>query len=149
MDRPITTEEFQRTIRQAIQQHSTNYRESYALSIRWERDDTSAYQDVGYFQSLLSPLRLAAAREIILKAGDVTPGWTVQEEFTKALNAARDRRFVHSRLLLFFYCMSCPSAQTTHRRGDRCHRRKSARSFLVSSEHHYSKIGRGSQASRT
>lgn len=89
MDRPITTQEFQQTIRQAVQQRSINYSESYALSIRWERDDTNAYQDVGHFQSLLRTLQLSAAREVILKAEDVTPGWTVQGEFTNTLNAAR------------------------------------------------------------
>lgn len=92
MDRPITTEEFHRTISEAVLQRSTKYSDAYALSFYWERDDTNAYQDVGHFQSMLSTLRLAPAREIVLKAGDVTPGWTVQGAFTKTLNAAKQTK---------------------------------------------------------
>lgn len=92
MDERITTDQFRRTIQEAVIQTSTHYTESYAISIRWERDDTLAEQDVGHFRSLLSTLRLAAPREVVIAAGDPTPGLTAQREFERQLTAARQTR---------------------------------------------------------
>ncbi|KAL3475426.1 hypothetical protein BJX99DRAFT_229580 [Aspergillus californicus] len=89
MDRKITTEQFRRTIKDAVLPRSTEYTNSYALSIRWERDDRLAHQDVSHFRSLLSTLRLAEPREVVIAADDFTPGLTAQTGLEQMLVVAK------------------------------------------------------------
>ncbi|BCS17286.1 uncharacterized protein APUU_10114S [Aspergillus puulaauensis] len=89
MGERITTDQFRRTIQDAVLQRSTQYTDSYPLSIRWERDDTLAHQDVGHFRSLLTTLRLAEPREVVIAADDLKPGLTARTELEQILVAAK------------------------------------------------------------
>lgn len=76
-------------IKGAASHHPAKYTLSYALTIRWEVDETGAHMDTSRFQSILTALQLPMADEIVIKADDKTPGWTIQKEIQYLLRLAR------------------------------------------------------------
>ncbi|KAL4788183.1 hypothetical protein BJX76DRAFT_367333 [Aspergillus varians] len=92
MEDIINHEQFRQTIQAAVRQHSTQYTDSYSLSIRWEMDNTQAHRDTGHFQSLLQTFHLPAAQELVIAATDDTPGWTLQGRFRQILSSAKQNR---------------------------------------------------------
>ncbi|PKY06263.1 hypothetical protein P168DRAFT_325150 [Aspergillus campestris IBT 28561] len=85
----ITYDEFRTAIDSAVHQRNSAYSNAYALSIRWEDDDTRAHEDTAHFQCILKMLGLPKADELVLQPTDRTPGWTVQSSMVEMLEAAR------------------------------------------------------------
>ncbi|KNG80860.1 hypothetical protein ANOM_011014 [Aspergillus nomiae NRRL 13137] len=87
----ITRAQFEDVITRAVNNHSQIYNNSFALSVRWERDKTNASADLDHFQAILRTLNLDQAEVEILAEHDQTPGWTLNESvrliFRLAANA--------------------------------------------------------------
>lgn len=97
----VSKGEFQLAIEAAVNMRNMAYNDAFALSLRWELDDTNSNQDVSHFQAILSTLQLPAAKEVIINATDKTPGWTVQQEVTRVFESAESRR--GRRIVLIHY----------------------------------------------
>lgn len=88
----ITREQFEEMIHRAVNDHNRVYNNSFALSIRWEQDDTDAARDTEDLQSILSTLNLNQAEVEILAAQDRTPGWTLGTKLISLFQRAVDAR---------------------------------------------------------
>jgi hypothetical protein len=86
----ITRAQFQDAITRAVQNRSRVYNNSFALSFRWERDNTMAFQDTEQFQAILATLNLDQAQVEILTKQDRTPGWTLSDTIRDIFRLAAD-----------------------------------------------------------
>ena len=87
----ISADQTMNAITRAVNNRSRIYNNSFALSVRWERDKENASVDTDYFQAILSTLNLDQAEVEILAEQDQTPGWTLNDKirsvFRRAANA--------------------------------------------------------------
>ncbi|KAJ5101246.1 hypothetical protein NUU61_003468 [Penicillium alfredii] len=84
----ITRAQFEDAITRAVNDRSRVYNNSFALSIRWEQDNTNASADTEHFQAILSTLRLDQAEVEILAEQDQTPGWTLNDKVRSVFRLA-------------------------------------------------------------
>ncbi|KAI9782686.1 MAG: hypothetical protein M1839_004673 [Geoglossum umbratile] len=63
-------------IEEAVAHRGRYYSGSFAFSIRFEADNTSAFRDIAHFQDMLRLLGHSEAKEFVLKKDDRIPGWT-------------------------------------------------------------------------
>jgi len=84
----ITHAQFENAITRAVNNRSRTYNNSFALSIRWERDNTNASADTDNFQAILSTLNLDQAEVEILAKQDQTPGWTLNDKIRSVFRLA-------------------------------------------------------------
>jgi hypothetical protein len=54
----ITREQFEEVMVRAVNNPNRVYNNSFALSIRWEQNNTDTFRDTEHFQSILSTLNL-------------------------------------------------------------------------------------------
>ena len=84
----VSKAEFERALQAAVDKRSRHYAQTFALAVRFELDDTKAYQDTEHFQTLLHAFDLKPAEEYILKKSDPMPGWTLKAHFMSLLRTA-------------------------------------------------------------
>jgi hypothetical protein len=84
----INRSQFEGAIARAVNNRSRTYDSSFALSIRWERDNTNATADTEHFQAILSTLNLDQAEVQILAEQDQTPGWTLNDKIRSLFRLA-------------------------------------------------------------
>ncbi|RMJ26083.1 hypothetical protein PHISP_03062 [Aspergillus sp. HF37] len=84
----LDTARFRTIMEKVVDQHSTTYSMCIAKSFRWENDNTAADQDAQNFQSVLRSLGFKRGEEFVISSNDVTPGWTVLDEFRTMLKEA-------------------------------------------------------------
>jgi hypothetical protein len=84
----ITRAQFEDEITRAVNNRSRTYNNSFALSVRWERDNTNASADTEHFQAILSTLNLDQAEVEILAEQDQTPGWTLNDKIRSVFRLA-------------------------------------------------------------
>ena len=80
-----TVQILQSTLQTAISQRGRYYKQVLSLAFRFEADDTQANRDTGNFQNILKALKLYEAVELVLSAGDPTPGWTLTDKLRTLL----------------------------------------------------------------
>jgi hypothetical protein len=87
----ITHAQFEDAITRAVHNRSRAYNNSFALSVRWERDNTDAATDTEHFQTILSTLNLDPAEVLVVAGQNSTPGWALNDKirtiFQRAVNA--------------------------------------------------------------
>ena len=76
----LTSAQFKDAITRAVNNRSRVYNNSFALSIRWQRDNTNASTDTDNFQAILSTLNLDPAEVEVLAEQDEFPGWTLNDK---------------------------------------------------------------------
>lgn len=84
----ITRPQFEDAITRAVNNRSRIYNNSFALSVRWQRDNTNASADIEHFQAILSTLNLDQAEVEILAEQDQTPGWTLNDKIRSVFRLA-------------------------------------------------------------
>ncbi|KAJ5138869.1 uncharacterized protein N7515_003717 [Penicillium bovifimosum] len=84
----ITRVEFEDAITRVVNNRSRTYSNSFALSVRWERDNTDAAVDTENFQAILSTLNLDQAEVVVLGEQDVTPGWALDDAIRRVFRRA-------------------------------------------------------------
>ncbi|KAJ6117466.1 hypothetical protein N7512_007191 [Penicillium capsulatum] len=86
----LTHAQFKEAITRAVNNRSRVYNNSFALSIRWEKDNTNAAADTENFQMILSTLQLDQAKVEILAEQDRIPGWTLNDKVRSVFQVAAD-----------------------------------------------------------
>ncbi|KAJ5123606.1 hypothetical protein N7448_009703 [Penicillium atrosanguineum] len=84
----ISADQTMKAITRAVTNRSRIYNNSFALSVRWERDRTNAPADTDHFQAILSTLNLDQAEVEILAEQDQTPGWTLNDKIRSVFRLA-------------------------------------------------------------
>ncbi|KAJ5223220.1 hypothetical protein N7468_007762 [Penicillium chermesinum] len=84
----ITRVQFEDAITRTVNNRKRIYNASFALSVRWERDNTDASTDTDNFQAILSTLNLDQAEVMVLSEQDGTPGWTFQDKIRRMFQRA-------------------------------------------------------------
>ncbi|KAJ6134505.1 hypothetical protein N7523_000827 [Penicillium sp. IBT 18751x] len=84
----ISADQIMNAITRAVNNRSRIYNNSFALSVRWERDKTNASADTDNFQAILSTLNLDQAEVEILAEKDQTPGWTLNDKIRSVFRLA-------------------------------------------------------------
>lgn len=84
----ISWADFQAAITRAVDNRRRIYNNTFALTIRWEQDNTNASTDTENFQAILSTLNLDQAEVMILAEQDRTPGWTVSDKMRSIFRLA-------------------------------------------------------------
>jgi len=86
----ISADQINDAIARAVNNRSRVYNFSFALSIRWERDNTNAAADTDNFQAILSTLNLDQAEVEILAEQNRTPGWTLNDAIRSIFRRATE-----------------------------------------------------------
>ncbi|GFF55294.1 hypothetical protein IFM61606_04146 [Aspergillus udagawae] len=85
----MTRAQFEDAITRAVNNRSRIYNNSFALSARWERDNTNASADTEHFQAILSTLNLDQAEVEISAEQDQTPGSLKHFSIPKRMSTSR------------------------------------------------------------
>lgn len=86
----ISREQFEDVVTRVVNNHTRLYNNSFALIIRWERDNTNVSSDTDHVQAILSTLKLDQAEVLILSEPDKTPGWTLRDKIRSIFRLAAD-----------------------------------------------------------
>ncbi|KAF3391762.1 hypothetical protein F1880_007431 [Penicillium rolfsii] len=86
----ITQAQFEDAVNRAVNNRNRTYNNSFALSVRWQRDNTNVSTDSNYSQAILSILNLDQAEAVILAEQDQTPGWTLNDKLRSVFRLAAD-----------------------------------------------------------
>jgi len=89
MDPKISNKDFKTAITAAVKRRNSAYNHSFALSVRWEADNTNAVEDTNHFQTILSTLNFPKAEELVLLSNDKTPGWSVHKKIHRIFEDAK------------------------------------------------------------
>jgi hypothetical protein len=89
MDPKIFREDFKTAIAAAVKRRNSAYNHSFALSVRWEADNTNAVEDTNRFQTILSTFNFPKAEELVLLSNDKTPGWSVHKKIHRIFEDAK------------------------------------------------------------
>ena len=65
-----------------------DYAQTFALAVRFEKDNTKAEHDMKNFQSILRAFGMSPAEEYVINASDSMPGWNLRDRFLSLLKAA-------------------------------------------------------------
>src|SRR5947207_9180916 len=84
----ISLSDIQNALRTAVSRRSRVYSKSFALAIRFEKDDTRAERDCKHFQHILHAFGLSPAEEYVIEGSDNMPGWRLITKFRSFLDAA-------------------------------------------------------------
>ncbi|KAK2804778.1 hypothetical protein FQN51_001420 [Onygenales sp. PD_10] len=87
---PLTAKELETSLAAVVDQRSRTYGQTFALTVRFEKDDSRAEDDSKNFQSILRAFGFAAADEYVISAKEKLPGWDLKDRFQAMLKAAKD-----------------------------------------------------------
>jgi hypothetical protein len=86
----LTLDELKDLLNVAVDQRCRVYSKTFAISFRFELDNTTAANDTQHFQSVVRAFGFPAAEEYIIPATDKVPGWSVEGKLKAILTSTMD-----------------------------------------------------------
>jgi hypothetical protein len=84
----LSKRDLERSLLAAIDQRTRDYAQTFALAVRFEKDNTKAEHETKNFQSILRAFGMSPAEEYVINASDSMPGWNLRDRFLSLLKAA-------------------------------------------------------------
>ncbi|OJJ77939.1 hypothetical protein ASPBRDRAFT_202813 [Aspergillus brasiliensis CBS 101740] len=102
--------QFQATLRAAVERRTREYSSIYSLTVRWEDDDTNAESDTNHFQNMLKNLDIDPAEEFVISSEELAPEFCLSSIWHSINGKAR--RDKERSLIIFHY-----AGHGTYKRG--------------------------------